>query len=77
MGDPRGSMLSVDFTEIALTYLSTFCPLPSLPQELRPLGLITRHFGISQPGTAACEEQEEANGKIRYSAFESLDGSIR
>lgn len=70
-------LLSSDFTGIALTFSSPFCPLPSLSQVLHPLGLVTRHFGISQSSAAACKEQEETSGKIRYSTLESLDGPIR
>lgn len=69
----HSSLLSVRFTKIALTFSGSFCPLPSLPQELHPLSLVTRHFGISQPSTTTREKQEEARRKIRYSALESLD----
>ena len=77
MGKPHSSLLSLDFVKIALTFSSPFRPLSSLPQELHPLSLVTCHFRISQSRTAAREKQEEASGKIRYSALKSLDGQNR
>jgi hypothetical protein len=75
-GVSHSSPLSIDFIKITLTFSSPFCPLPSLPQELHPLSLITSYLRISQPSTATREEQEEASGKIRYSALKSLDGPM-
>lgn len=72
----HSSLLRVDVTEIALTFSSPLRPLPSLPQGLHPLSLISRHFGISQPSAATREKQKEARGKIRYSALESLGGRL-
>lgn len=73
----HSSLLSIDITEMALTFSSSFCPLRGLSQKFHPLSLVTHHVGISQPSAATCKKQEEARRKIRYSALESLDGTNR